>query len=122
MLPLDYKVYCFNGEPKLVLVCSERESDLKLDFFDLDWKRLNIGHKSKESDKELVKPSCLNEMIKNARELSKPFAFVRIDFYDKDGVAILGEFTFTPAANTAKYYNDFGQKYLGDLLTLPKVK
>lgn len=122
LLPLDYKIYCFNGKPELVLVCSERENKLKLDFFDLNWERLNIGHKFNESDKELVKPSCFDEMIKNAEELSKPFAFVRIDFYDKDGVAILGEFTFTPAANTAKYYNDFGQKYLGDLLTLPNAK
>ncbi len=119
VLPLDYKIYCFNGKPQLVLVCSEREEKLKLDFFDLNWKRLNIGHKSKESEKELAQPSCFDEMIKSAEELSKPFAFVRIDFYDKDGVAILGEFTFTPGANTAKYYNDYGQKYLGELLTIP---
>lgn len=122
LLPLDYKIYCFNGKPELVLVCSEREDKLRLDFFDLNWERLNIGHKFNESDKILTKPSCFDEMINNAEELAKPFAFVRIDFYDKDGVAILGEFTFTPAANMANYYNDFGSKYLGDLLTLPNLK
>jgi hypothetical protein len=45
-----------------------------------------------------------------------------VDFNDKDGVAILGELTFTLAANMANYYNDFGQKYLGDLLNLPVKK
>lgn len=119
LLPIDYKIYCFNGEPKLVLVCSERENKLKLDFFDLSWNRLNIGHKKDESSNLITKPTCFDDMIKHARILSKSFPFVRVDFYDKDGTAILGELTFTPAANMANYYNDYGQQYLGSLLTLP---
>lgn len=122
LLPLDYKIYCFNGEAKLVLVCSEREDELKLDFFDLYWNRLSIGHKKDESSKKIKKPTCFDEMIKYAEVLSKPFPFVRIDFYDKDGRPVLGEFTFTPAANVANYYNDYGQQYLGNLLTLPSKK
>ncbi len=122
LLPLDYKIYCFDGVAKLVLVCSEREDDLKLDFFDLSWNRLNIGHKKDESDKKIEKPNCFDEMVKHAESLAKPFPFVRVDFYDKDGVPILGELTFTPAANMALYYNDYGQEYLGSLLTLPNKK
>ncbi len=120
LLPTDYKIYCFDGKAKLVLVCSEREDTLKLDFFDLDWNRLNIGHKKDESDKQIIKPTCFDSMVAHAEQLSQPFAFARVDFYDKDGVAVLGEMTFTPAANVANYYNDYGQKYLGELLTLPK--
>lgn len=122
LLPLDYKIYCFNGVAKLVLVCSEREEDLKLDFFDLNWNRLDIGHKKDESVKKIKKPVCFDEMVKHAEELAKPFPFVRVDFYDKDGVPILGELTFTPAANMASYYNTYGQEYLGSLLTLPSKK
>lgn len=122
LLPIDYKIYCFNGEAKLVLVCSEREQNLKLDFFDLEWNRLNIGHKKDESESLIEKPSCFDEMVKHANQLAKPFPFVRVDFYDKDGVVILGELTFTPAANMASYYTDYGQNFLGDLLTLPKRK
>ena len=121
-LPLDYKIYCFNGVAKLVLVCSERDQELKLDFFDLNWSRLNIGHKENESKRKLKRPTCFDEMIKHAESLAKPFPFVRIDFYDKDGIPILGEFTFTPAANMARYYNDYGLKYLGGLLSLPSKK
>lgn len=120
LLPIDYKIYCFNGQPKLVLVCSGRENSLKLDFFDLDWNRLNIGYKKDESSNLIIKPSCFDDMVKYAKELSAPFLFVRIDFYDKDGKAILSELTFTPAANMANYYNDYGQYYLGSLLKLPK--
>lgn len=90
--------------------------------FDLDCKRLNIGHKKDESIKKIEKPSCFDEMVKQAEKLAKPFSFVRVDFYDKDGTPILGELTFTPAANMANYYNDYGQDYLGSLLTLPPNK
>lgn len=122
LLPLDYKIYCFNGVAKLVLVCSEREESLKLDYFDLNWNRLNIGHKEDESVNSIEKPTCFDEMVKHAEILAKPFPFVRVDFYDKDGVAILGELTFTPAANMDTDYNDYGQKFLGGLLVLPRKK
>lgn len=118
LLPLDYKIYCFNGAAKLVLVCSEREDSLRLDFFDLEWNRLNIGHKKDESTKVIERPSCLDEMVRHAEALSKPFKFVRVDFYDKDGVPVFGEMTFTPAANMAMYYNDYGLRLLGGMMDL----
>jgi hypothetical protein len=117
-LPRDYKIYCFNGKAKLVLVCSERDEGLKLDFFDLDWNRLDIGHKINESEKVLERPRCLEEMVKYSELLAKDFCFVRIDFYDRDGAPVFGEFTFTPAANMANYYNEYGLRYLGELLKL----
>ena len=45
-LPEDYKVYCFNGEPKCVLVCLNRESELVLEWYDLEWNVFDIGAKS----------------------------------------------------------------------------
>ena len=120
--PIDYKIYCFNGVAKLVLVCTERvekEEDLKLDFFDLEWNRLNISNEKYTSNKEIKRPTCLDDMIKHANQLAKPFPFVRIDFYDKDGIAMLGELTFTPYANMFDDYTEYGQKYLGSLLELP---
>ncbi|WP_172116998.1 ATP-grasp fold amidoligase family protein [Halomonas hibernica] len=119
-LPLDYKIYCFNGVAKLVLVCSEREDSLKLDFFDLEWNRLNIGHKENESAKAIGKPACFDEMVRHAEALAKPFTFVRVDFYDKDDVPVFGELTFTPAANMANYYNDYGLELLGEMMDLKK--
>jgi len=122
LLPIDYKIYCFNGQAKLVLVCSERKDSMKRDFFDLKWNRLKIGFAKDESECLIEKPLCFDEMVKHANQLAKPFPFVRVDFYDKDGSALLGELTFTPAANMSPFYNDYGQKFLGDLLTLPKRK
>ena len=35
----DYKFFCFNGEVKYCLVCSDRETELKETFFDLNWNK-----------------------------------------------------------------------------------
>lgn len=117
-LPLDYKIYCFNGVPRLVLVCSERDESLRLDFFDLDWNKLAIGLEVNESTECIPKPKSFDDMVRHAAALAKPFVFVRIDFYDKDGIPIFGEFTFTPAGNMANYYNEYGLHWLGDLLDI----
>ena len=116
-LPEDYKVYCFNGEPKCVLVCLNRESELVLEWYDLEWNVFDIGAKS--NMRRANKPACLDQMIKYARILSKGFPFVRVDFYDSFGKPILGEMTFTPMYGMAKYYSKEGNLLLGSMLTLP---
>lgn len=58
-------------------------------------------------------------MYKIAKDLSKPFPFVRIDFYESEDRIIFGEFTFTPSACLADYYNKETLEKLGDLLVLP---
>lgn len=117
-MPNDYKIYCMNGEPKIILTCTDRENDLKLNFFDLEWNELMLGLDKNRSDAPIDKPSCLNEMLEYAKVLSKPFEFVRVDFYNLDGKPIFGELTFTPARCSASYYNDEGSKILGDMLKI----
>lgn len=119
VFPDDYKIYCFNGKAKVVLVCMERQgSKLRLEWYDLDWNPLDIGRDKNEQ--KAKKPSCLDEMIKCAEKLANPFPYVRVDFYDKDGKAVLGEMTFTPYYGMARYYNETGNAWLGSLLKLPE--
>lgn len=116
ILPNDYKIYCFNGKPKLTLVCTERAKEVKMKFMDLKWKEMNIGNPDFLSDEYPNKPECYDEMLKIAEKLSKPFPFVRVDFYDLNGKPILGEMTFTPAGCAARYYNENGLKILGSMI------
>lgn len=122
LLPNDYKIYCFNGKAKLVLVCSDRGSNLKLNFVDIDWNRMDIGIPSYTSEEMPSKPANFEKMVKSAEKLAKPFPFVRMDFYDFNGKAVLGEMTFTPAGCMATYYNEAGVRKLGEMLVLPKEK
>lgn len=117
--PYDYKLYCFNGEPKIILVTSERETNqLKLNWYNLDWQELPYGHAKNRNQKTISKPKHLAMMIKIAKQVSKEFPFVRVDFYEYKDHAIMGEMTFTPAANIATYYNQKGQRELGNMLQL----
>ncbi|MBC5638998.1 MULTISPECIES: ATP-grasp fold amidoligase family protein [Clostridia] len=118
VLPNDYKIYCFNGKPKLTLVCTERAKEVKMKFMDLKWKEMNIGNPDFLSDEYPNKPECYDEMLKIAERLSKPFPFVRVDFYDLNGKPILGEMTFTPAGCAARYYNENGLNMLGSMIKL----
>ena len=119
-LPIDYKIYCFNGVAKIILVCSDRSTDLKLDWVDLQWNRMDIGAKRLLDEPLPQKPDCLSAMLDYAERLAKPFPFVRVDFYDNNSVPVLGELTFTPYGCIAPYYNKYGLQLLGDMLFLPK--
>jgi hypothetical protein len=119
LVPIDYKVYCFNGKPELVMVCTERITNLKFHFVDLNWEKMNIGSETFNNDNIPIKPECFDEMIKYAEILSKPFPFVRIDFYNYNRKPILGEMTFTPGACMSDYYNETGLQLLGEMLKLP---
>jgi hypothetical protein len=118
-LPVDYKFLCFNGKPKVVLVCTERTSTLKFHYMDLNWEKMDIGLEAFSGKNTPKKPECFDEMIRYAAILSKPFPFVRMDLYDFNGRPILGEMTFTPGACMNDNYSESGLQLLGDMLKLP---
>lgn len=100
-LPEDYKFYCFNGVAKFVLCCMGRGEDSKPSFyfFDKDWTLLRYNRMGKEvsSDFTIPKPVGIDKLFEYAEILSKPFPFVRVDFYLEKGIPYFGEMTFTPS-------------------------
>jgi hypothetical protein len=123
-LPIDYKVYCFNGEVHCIMVALGRDFEGHTDMFDiysLGWEtKLPYYKSSIESERQTPKPESYNEMVTVAEALSKPFPFVRIDFYNIHQKAVLGEMTFTPAGCIQSGYTELGQSKLGSLIELPK--
>ena len=99
--PEDYKVYCFNGEPKYVMVCVGREKGghPKFYYFDTNWTLARISQDSIAAPEDfyLEKPKCFDKMLDCSRKLAKPFPFVRADFYVAGEKLIFGELTFTPS-------------------------
>lgn len=115
-MPVDYKIYCFNGKAKCILLCSEREEKLRLSYYDLDWNRVKYEKDEWSSKVEYEKPINLDKMIMYAEKLSKDFDFVRVDLYNDNGKIIFGELTFTPACCCAPYYSKTGNEELGRLM------
>lgn len=99
-VPIDYKIYCFNGEPYKVMLCLDRDKDEPTKFysFDFEWNLLrhNIRGKKAPEGFTLPRPQTLNLMYESAKKLSKGIPFVRVDFYDLNGEMYFGEMTFYP--------------------------
>ena len=121
-LPIDYKVYCFDGKAHCTMVCTERSSSNGpiFDIYDREWKdTLPYNSKCFFPDKNIPKPGAYEEIIEAAECLSKPFPFVRIDFYSINSKAIIGEMTFTPNGCVDPRYPLETQYELGKLIKLP---
>lgn len=96
---LDYKFFCFDGEPKMIEVDFDRFSGHKMNFYDLKWNLLDLKKGTCDNYKEnYPKPKNFKKMIDIVRKLSKEFQFVRVDLYNVDGKIYFGELTFTPAS------------------------
>lgn len=118
----DYKFHCFNGKVKYILVCTNREKDLKETFFDLEWKISKFKRPNHEIDKDIKKPSNFSTMIELAEKLSNNIPFIRVDFYQINGKIYFGELTFYPAAGFAKFEPEEWDEKLGELIDLSVVK
>ena len=119
----DYKIHCFNGEPKLILVCKDRflETGLTEDFFSINWEHLDIRRpKHPNASAPIKKPEELDEMLRLAAILSKDIPFLRVDFYIVDHKIYFSELTFYPASGFDKFVPEIWDNILGDWLTLPE--
>ena len=118
----DYKLFCFNGMVKIILVCSDRRTELKETWFDVNWNYINLEEGGHKSDSDIEKPKNLELMVKLAEKLSIDVPFVRIDFYEIEEKVYFGEITFFPASGFEKFNPEKYDKILGDMLELPKEK
>lgn len=117
----DYKIACFNGKAKLIEVCTERNgAEHKKAWYDEDWNRLPIIRKMPEIEHEIPRPEHLEQMLKCAEILAKPFPLVRVDFYYSNGKPYIGEMTFYPAAGLKPFSPPEWDSKIGEMLLLPE--
>ena len=115
---IDYKMFCINGKVQITQCCSDRENELKLSYYDINWSKLDYSNR--EIDKNIIikKPNNYDKMLEVATNLSSKFKFVRVDFYETKNRILLGELTFTPAACNLTYLSEKAEIELGNLLNL----
>ena len=115
---VDYKIHCLNGKPLFILVCSERNKDLRLNLYDIHWKPIHEIIGKHLNDKEIPRPSLLKEMIDISKKLSSDFDFVRVDLYQIGQKIYFGELTFTPDGGVLSYFSPRFDKKMGEYLKL----
>ena len=117
----DYKFYCFNGEPKVFLVASERFSGHRtyFDYFDMEGNHLPFTQGGMNNPVTPALPSTFEEMKQIAKKLSHGLPHVRIDLYSVDEKVYFGEFTFFDSSGFEKFTPREWDNVFGNWLKLP---
>ena len=116
----DYKYYCFNGIPEIVLVVSDREKGCaKADYFDMHFTKLNFTWGFPNSNTQIQKPKNFELMKTLAEKLSVDIPFLRVDFYEVDDSVYFGELTFFDGSGTQKIIPEEWDEIIGKKITLP---
>ncbi len=121
----DYKVMCFDGQPKLIEYHSDRHSNRhKQDFYDINWKKTDItqggyGEYSTMSD---PKPECFEKMLELSSKLSKGIPHCRVDWYIAKGKLYFGEITFFDGSGFVPWDRKEDELLLGSWINLPEKK
>lgn len=118
----DYKIFCFNGEPRLLFVATDRlkkGEETKFDFYDTDWNHLPFTNGHPNNPNPIEKPRNFNEMLDIARKLSVGIPQVRIDLYNCNGNIYFGEITFFHWSGTMAFEPMEWDYKLGEMIHLP---
>ena len=127
---LDYKFFCFDGEPKYCQVIRDRHTKETIDFYDMDWNhqefvgllpQSNLADSISNGLTSVARPKNLEEMKEICRKLSKDIPFVRVDLYVIDDKNYFGELTLYPASGMGVFTPEEWNGKLGDMLTLPNA-
>ena len=118
----DFKFFCFNGEPKIMLMVNGRQTEKHEDYFDMDFNWLHIQNGWTESKVCPEKPACFEEMKETARILSKGLRHVRLDLYEIDGKIYFGEYTFFNGGGFEVFKPEEWELKMGTWINLPLKK
>lgn len=100
---IDYKFYCFLGEPKFLTAGINRFRQHTLSFYDNFWNKQEFFKKNIKPHDQYQKPENFDEMLFLAKELSQNIPFCRVDFYNFNRRVIFGEITFFPGGGFSPF-------------------
>lgn len=116
----DYKVLCFNGEPKLIEYHLGRFGKHTQDIYDTDWNKTDINQPDiPMSDFVAEKPAILEEMLCCSKKLAQNIPHVRVDWYYTGGRMYFSELTFFDASGFDSFNGSYDE-LLGNWLQLPE--
>ena len=108
---VDYKFWCFWGEPELITVHFDRFNDYKVAFLDENWKDSGIQFSKPRTNFIPEKPAHFEEMMLISRKLSEGIPHCRVDLYYFNNRIIFGEMTLCTGGGFDKF-----DSYESDLL------
>ena len=116
----DYKIFCFNGLPKLIQVDFGRFSEHKRNIYSTDWEYLGFSSLyPTDPNIKIRRPKKLDSMLNIAKKLSKGMPHVRIDLYLIYDQIYFGEFTFYHESGFGNFKPEKWDTILGKWIKLP---
>ena len=118
----EWKVMCFHGVPRCIYhpersICrGSIDQNGPHSFYTPDWKYMNIRYSKYPSRNDVERPAHLEEILEISSQLSQPFPFVRVDFYERKEELFLGELTFTQGGGLKPLYPDNIDRLFGQLI------
>jgi hypothetical protein len=102
-IPVDYKFFCFNGEPRFIQVDTDRFSGHKRNLYDCDFNLLPVKIGYENHIDQVNKPRTLDEMLSVARQLAHGLDFIRVDLYSLEDRVVFGELTNYPGRGEERF-------------------
>jgi hypothetical protein len=120
----DYKIFCFNGNPKIIEVDIDRFTNHKRNFYSPEWEYQPVQNGKPPTNPSLIikKPLGLDEMLNIATILSKDIPHIRVDLYVIGQKIYFGELTFYDGNGFNEYNPPEWDFILGSWLQLPNIQ
>lgn len=121
---MDYKFYCFDGEPRFLYLSKglENHATASISFYDLDFNEMPFSRSDyKRFTQKPKKPEKFEEMLHFARVLSKGIPFLRVDLYQVNGQVYFSELTFVPGGGWMPFAPRSADMEIGRMLKLPET-
>lgn len=116
----DYKVFNFDGEPKLIQVDFDRFAEHKRNLYTTDWEYIEAAIEFPSvPERQFDRPRCLEKMLELAKKLAGGVPHLRTDFYCIDDRVYFGELTFYHGSGCERFEPAAFGIEVGSWLTLP---
>lgn len=111
----DYRFFCFNGKPRLLLVDKGKYSRYRRCFFDMNGNPLDFSLKYPH-DGSITLPGNFEEMKFVAEKLAKCFSFIRVDIYSNGSQMFVGELTNCHAGGNQRFHPVTSEKQASEII------
>lgn len=121
---IDYKFFCFNGEPKYIYVSSDliHDRQAQIGFFYLDGTKMPLIRDDYAPMDIEELPPFFEQMKEAAKVLCQDFPFVRVDFFLANDTYYFAELTFTPSGGMMPFNPDKYDLEWGKMIDLSRVR
>lgn len=117
--PPDFKVFVFDGVPRLVQVHTDRFTTHRSVLYSADWQPMPWLEQHPPGP-QVPRPAQLGPLLDAAASIAAGFDMLRVDFYVEAEEVWFGEMTPYPGSGLAPYSAEM-DRGLGELWPLPRL-